>query len=116
MDWDSVDVRSLDPSCEGRRWRVGQRYARERKARGWNQQEAAERAGVSQPTLSRLEQGKEVEEESWRAVDGLYGLPDPHPSAPLDPVRRMEFFRTAHAELAEAATQPRSGTFGRGEV
>jgi len=47
----------------------------ERKIRGWSQDKLAEEAGISQPTVSRLEDGKDVSLDSLRKIYQALGLP-----------------------------------------
>lgn len=52
---------------------VGARVRSHREARQWNQQQLAERAGVSQPTISRIEKGRGVLDgaAALQLADGL---------------------------------------------
>lgn len=109
-----VDIGQLafyDPGPVGRRLRVGDRMRRCREEAGLTQVQAAEKAGVSERSVRSLETGGVVGEEVWRPLHDLYGWPDPYPEAPLDPVRRMEWFNSRPV----VGVRPRDGlTFGKG--
>lgn len=110
----TVDVPGV-PTDESRRARYGDRLRREREECGLSQREAAGAVGVSQAAVSRVESGQESPEEVLVALEGLYGVPEPYPGAPRDPVRRMGWFAERNARLA-GARPPASGVFGKGKV
>lgn len=45
-----------------------------RRGRGWSQSQLAERAGVSRPTVARIEGGQDVSMSTLRQVAGALGL------------------------------------------
>lgn len=56
------------------RFRVGRGLRDARRARGWSQRELAEHAGVSRPTVARIEAGQRVRVDSLERVAGALGL------------------------------------------
>ncbi len=55
---------------------LGRRLERVRRERGWSRAELAERSGVSERTLVRLEGGASLQMASWVAVVRALGLLD----------------------------------------
>ena len=52
----------------------GEGVSEARRARGWSQSELAERAGVSRPTVARIEAGQQVRLATLEAVAQVLGL------------------------------------------
>lgn len=102
------------PTDEERRGRYGDRFRREREAVSLTQRQVAEAIDVDQKIVSRAERGN-ASDGTFAALERLFEIPDPYPSAPKDPVRRMAWVRE-RAERIGGARPPASGTFGRGEV
>lgn len=89
-----LQVGDIDTSPEGRRKRFGARLKKAREDAGLTQGEAAEGAGVSQQVISKLESKGVASEDVLIRVHVLYDLRISYPSAPLDPVRREEWFQS----------------------
>lgn len=53
---------------------LGRQVRHSRLDRGWSQGELAERAGVSRPTVARIEGGQDVSMSTLRQVAGSLGL------------------------------------------
>jgi len=60
---------------------------------GLSQADAAEAAGCSQPVLSKLEKQGVASEEVLIRLHAFYDMRISYPSAPIDPVRRAEWFK-----------------------
>lgn len=99
---------------EERRAVYGRRLARERGARGLSQREVAAGLEVDQKVVVRAEKGQ-ASEETFAALERFYGMGDPYPAAPRDPVRRAEWFAARNVAIARGVPVPASGTFGKGE-
>jgi transcriptional regulator with XRE-family HTH domain len=99
------------PDADLRRARYGNRLRRERDAAGLSQREAADRIGVDHKIVTRAEQGH-ASEGVFVALEGVYGMVDPSPGAPKDPVRRIRWAAERAAALS-APRAPASGTFGK---
>lgn len=54
--------------------RLASRIAEQRKARGWNQREASQRAGIQADRLSRLERGAEPGIDEVSALSRAFGM------------------------------------------
>lgn len=92
MDWKPGDP--VPTRTEGQiREAFGKRLKRARTDLGLSQAEAAVGAGCSQPVLSKLEGQGMASEDVLRALWALYDLRVSYPSAPIDPVRREDWFR-----------------------
>jgi transcriptional regulator with XRE-family HTH domain len=103
-----------EASDEVRRGRYGDRLRRAREALGLTQREVAERVGVDQKVVSRAESGH-ASEEAFVALEEVYGLSEPLPGAPKDPVRRMVWVRERQAAIS-GPRAPVSGSFGSGQA
>lgn len=53
---------------------IARRVREARDARGWSQEEFAERAGVSRPSIARIERGDDVSTATLVKVTGALGL------------------------------------------
>jgi transcriptional regulator with XRE-family HTH domain len=105
------------------RRQLGRRLRERRVGRGLSQEEVARVAGVSRPTYARFESGDAIIDfKALYLLAGFYKCkgsellpPISYPSAPLDPVERLEFFTDRNRRIAEgrfvAGEQP--GTFRR---
>lgn len=58
------------PPAEG----FGVTIRQERKARGWTQAELGDRAGLSRPTIARVESGNDVSTTTLRRIAEVLGL------------------------------------------
>ena len=80
-------------SNEQVRHELGQRIRAVRKSRGLNQTQLAERAGVSRPTVSKLERGTDVSLDSFlsslRALDLLDALRNLVPEPGVSPMAEL---------------------------
>lgn len=54
--------------------RLGRMVRDARSSRGWSQTELAEHAGVSRPTIARIEAGRDVTTSTLAKVAGALGL------------------------------------------
>lgn len=110
-DWkigDPVPKRSEE---EVRR-RFGDWMRRRREAAGYSQVEAALNLAVSQSKVSRCEGAGVASEEVLERMWVLYGVPEPYPDAPRDPIRRRAWF---HARNTDPRFFPRAQTTGSGK-
>lgn len=73
---------------------LGERIARHRLDRNWTQDRLAEEAGISRPTLARLERGSSATLTNWvrvlRALDLLENLDQLVPERPPSPLKQLE--------------------------
>ena len=108
-------IQALEGLSDGpsRRERYGARLRRARELLGLSQRAVADRCEVPQAQVSRAESGLVVDEGVLGVLEALYGWPNDYPSAPRDPVRRLEW--VAHRGSWRPVA-PESGTFGRGKV
>jgi len=82
---------------EAVRERFGDRMRRRREDVDLTQRQAAEKLGVSQPTVAKMEQTGVASEELLRKCWVLYGVPEPYPDAPRDPIRRRAYMASRNA-------------------
>ena len=77
---------------------LGRRVARHRLNRDWTQERLAEEAGVSAPTVSRLERGESTSLASFlrvlRALDLVRDLARLVPDVPVSPVQELRSRRS----------------------
>lgn len=76
---------------EAVRRRFGDRMRRRREDVDLTQAQAADRLGVSQQVVSKMERTGEASEEVLRKCWVLYEVPENYPDAPCDPVRRRVY-------------------------
>lgn len=97
------------------RHRLGQRLRAARRSRSLTQAAVAERAGISRPTLSALERGKDVSLDTFlsvlRALDLLDGLDVAVPEAAISPIAELER-SSRHRSSRPGGGQPSTWSWG----
>ena len=96
---------------------MGERVRAQRQARHYSQQALAEQAGISRPTLSALERGRDVSVDTLlsvlRALDLLDSFDGAVPAPAASPIDELE--GTSSRRRSRAAASSDGGTWQWGD-